>query len=351
MSFFGRLFHSTKKESVVLIDISAGSVAGAYLHTKEGELPTTVFTRRLPIEAKASEPHERAMLRALEELGNILIREGAPALARFSGSGRAETILVSVDAPWQTTNVRTEILQRKTPFTFTKAMIKTAIEKTRTTSPEKTLADESTIGTILNGYETHQPYGKKAHRASIILLTSLIDAKVSESIVVMLRGLFHTRNILSIASSSLRYQAMRIAFPHERSALILDAVGPLLSIALMRRGLLVAVTEGIENLPRKETKTLVQKISEELTELSVRYPLPRTIFLIDQGEDAVALEKELNDAKTAIAGLWLSDNPPTIVSVLPEHVNGFVKQASPSIPDLPLFLMALYWKHRSEIRG
>ena len=344
MSFFRGLFHSANKESLVFIDISASSVAGAYAHYKEGEKPALIFTRRLPIEEKGDEPHERAMFRALEGLGGVLIHDGAPMLARHTGSGSADAILVSVDAPWQKTDVRTEVLQRTTSFTFTKAMVATAVEKTSVTAPGKILADESIIGTILNGYETRQPYGKKAHRASIIVLTSLIDKNVSESIATTLRSLFHTKNILSIASSSLRYQAMRIAFPHERSALILDAMGPLLSISLVRRRLLVAVTEVAESISVKDTAKLVQKIVEEFTELAKRYPLPRTIFLLNQEEDASALEKALNAAQ--LAGLWLSDNPPTIVSVFANHISEFIQQATPASGDLSLLLMALYWQHR-----
>ena len=349
MSFLSGLFSPTRKESLVLIDISAGSVAGAYLHCKEGELPSLVFTRRLPIEVKGSEPHEKAMLRALDVLGNVLIKEGAPALARFSGSGSADTILVSVHTPWQQTSVRTEVLERKTPFTFTKAMVATAIKNTSIPTTGKTLVDESVIGTLLNGYETRDPYGKKAHRASIIVLTSLIDEKVSESIVTMLRGFFHTRNILSIASSSLRYQAMRTAFPHERSALVIDAIGPLLSISLVRRGLLVTVAEVAESLSKNDPDVMVQKIVDEFTEISKRYPLPRAIFLIDAEGDSAILAKALGAVK--LAGLWLSDNPPTIISVLPSHITPFIKQASSTPPDLTLLLMALYWQHKSTAKS
>src|SRR3989344_1922524 len=121
MSFFGKLFHSTHAESLVFIDISAGSVAGAYAYYKGGEAPALVYTRRLPIEMHAGEPRERAMFRALEVLGSDLIREGAPSLARRAGRGSADNVLVSVDAPWQETRVRTESFERTTPFIFTKA--------------------------------------------------------------------------------------------------------------------------------------------------------------------------------------------------------------------------------------
>ncbi|NNM84086.1 hypothetical protein HKL94_02640 [Candidatus Parcubacteria bacterium] len=345
MSLLNKWFHPTKKESLVFIDIGAGSVAGAYANFREDGTPTLLYTRRLPIEVRGDEPHERAMLRALDVLGAALIHDGAPALARYTGSGSADAVLVSIDAPWQETRVRTEVFERKTPFTFTKAMVTTAIEKTSASAPGKLLADESIIGTTLNGYETHKPYGKKARRASIIVLTSLIEENVSESIVTSLRSLFHTKKVLSIAGSSLRYQAMRAVFPHERSALILDTIGSLLSISLVRRGLLVAVTEVKENVSVKNTGPLVQKIVDEFTELAKRFPLPRTIFLLDKEEDASSLEKALNAAK--LAGLWLSDNPPTIVSVSANHISEFVHQTTPASADLPLLLMVLYWQHRS----
>lgn len=342
MSFFRDIFNPTNTESLVLVDISAGSVAGAYAHYKKGENPSLLYTRRLPIEAREGEPHERALLRALDILGDALIKEGAPTLARATGSGRADTVLVSVDAPWQKTQVRTEYFERETPFTFTKHMVTTALEKTRVTAEGKVLADESVIGTILNGYETREPYGKRVHRASVVLLTSLIDEKISVDIAETFRKLFHTKNILSIAGSSLRYQAMRTAFPHERDALILDAIGPLISVALVRRDLLVAVRE-LSDAVSADIDSWVQKVLDEFTELAKEQPLPRTIFLLAQEQSASSFEQALNSAK--LGRLWLSDNSPKVVPVRASHITGLVRQATTSLPDLPLLFMTLYWQH------
>lgn len=345
MSFFGNIFNPTHAESLVLIDISASSVAGAYARYKDGEASSVLYTRRLPIEIREDEPHEKAMLRALEILGNALIREGAPVLVRATGSGRADTILVSVDAPWQETKVRTEYFERKTPFTFTKRMVSTALEKTSITAEGKILADESVIGTILNGYETREPYGKKVNRASILVLTSFIDEKISESIAETIGKLFHTKNIFSIAGSSLRYQSMRTVFPHERDALILDAIGQLISVALVRKGLLVAVTE-VSDTTAENSDSWVKEVTDEFTELAKEHPLPRTIFLLAHEKNISSLEHALNEAK--LGGLWLSDNPPKIVPVRAGHVSGLIKQVTTAPPDLSLFLMALYWQYRER---
>ena len=330
-------------KSIVLIDISGGSVAGAYVHYKEGETPTLLYTVRLPIELHDGEPHETSMLRTLGTLGNILIREGAPILARSTGSGSADAILVSVDAPWQETKVRTESFEQKTDFVFTKKMVATVLEKTSITPSEKVLADESIIGIILNGYETREPYGKKVHRASVIILTSIIEQKVSDGIITVAKSLFHTKNIFSIAGNSLRYQVVRRMFPHERDTLILDAIGSLISIALVRRNLLVAVAE-VSGIVADNTDLWVKKIMDEFTELAKQYPLPRTIFLLAQENNSPFLENAFKTSK--FGELWLSDNPPKVVPIVASHIVGSVRQVTTTPPDLPILLMALFYQHR-----
>ncbi len=340
MSFFTDLFRSEKKtESVVLIDVSAKSVAGAYAYYVEGELPVVLYMRRLPVEVREHESREKAMLRALQILGTTLIHEGAPALLRATGSGSAATILVSLDAPWQDTSVRTEYFEQATPFIFTKSLVAGTMKKTDGIAPGKLLADESIIGTILNGYETRTPYGMKVQRAEIVILTSLIDKHVADEVVAILRSLYHTKDILPIAGSSLRYQAIREAFPHERDALILDATGPVTSLALIRKGLFVSI---LDVLGSETIDSWVRHVRSELAELAKQYPLPRTIFLLAREPETTSLREALDAAN--LGSLWLSDNPPKIVSMLASHTIGLVRQAAAS-PDLQILLMAIFRQH------
>ncbi|MBU6388320.1 hypothetical protein KGQ72_00340 [Patescibacteria group bacterium] len=345
MSFADFFRDEKKSESVVLIDIGAGSVAGAYAQYVEGELPAILYTARLPIEPWEDELHEKAMLRALQALGDTLIREGAPALARATGSGSASAILVSIDAPWQKTSVRTEVFEQGEPFTFTRSLVAAALKETSVAAPGQMLADESIIGTILNGYETNDPYGKRAHRASVVVLSSFIDEAVANNIIALLRGIYHTKRILPIAGSSLRFQAMQRAFPHERDALIFDATGPQTSVALLRKGLFVSISE----VPATDTvEDWVVQVGDELAKLAGQYPLPRTIFLLARESEVDVLRQALDT--TDLAKLWLSDNPPKIVSVLASHIIGLVRQATTTPPDLLLLLMALF-HHKRDLGG
>jgi hypothetical protein len=217
MEFFGNLFNKKKKsESVVLIDIGADSVAGAYAHYVEGETPVLLHALRIPLIIREGESYEKAMARTLLSLGNDLIREGAPILARATGSGRSDAVLVSIDMPQQEITMRTENFERAESFIFTKDIADTILQRTRIVPDKKSIIDESIVSAVLNGYETREPYRKSARHASLTIFSSIIDENISESIISTLRGLYHTENIFPIAGKSLRYQAMRVIFPHER---------------------------------------------------------------------------------------------------------------------------------------
>jgi hypothetical protein len=220
-------------------------------------------------------------------------------------------------------------------------MVATAMAKTSPSAEGKYLADESIIGTILNGYETSNPYGRRVHRASVIVLSSLIDEKVAEAISTTLRRIFHTDNVRSIAGSSLRYQAMRNAFPHERDALILDATDASLSITLVRKDLFTALIE-IVDMPSGSAWT--ERVMKEFAAIALKYPLPRVIFLLARESELATFQQALEVAPSGGLGtLWISDSPPKVVPLIASHLSNAVRQATATPPDLQLLLMALYY--------
>ena len=217
---------------------------------------------------------------------------------------------------------------------FTKSLVDARLEETRAGLPEKLLVDESVIGTVLNGYETRSPYGKKVHRATIIVLTSLIHKNVANNIIQILEGLFHTKDILPIAGNSLRYQVMRGLFPHERDAIILDATGgSLTSVALVRKGVFASLVQ-VSN----------PSVKGELVEVAKHYPLPRTIFLLAREPEISSLQHLLDTAD--FGALWFSDNPPKIIPVLRSNIPTAIRQVSVRPADIVLLFMALYHQNQ-----
>lgn len=335
---FTELFGSKKKsESVVLIDLGTKSVAGAYVHFAQGKTPTILYTRRLPVELRENEPTERAMLRALQILGATLVREGAPVLLRTTGSGTAQSIFVSLDAPWQKTLVRTDYFSQESPFVFSKEFVTTILEQDETKVPNMVLADQSVIGITLNGYFTRNPYGKKATQASVSVLTSYIDESIAKNVLAVLQSVYHNRHIIPISGNSLRYQTIQRIFPHERDALILDATNPFTSVALLRKGLLVTMVEMSASDP---IDSWIHTVERQLTQIGEEYPLPRTIFLLAKESDMASFKEAFGTINTN--RFWFTENPPNLIGVVASHVNTLVHQVATTSPDIQLLLMAIF---------
>lgn len=322
MSFLTNFFQKEKFSfNKVLIDVGPHSVAGAYARYRKGEKPAILALYRLPITSHPDEAPERAMLRTLHALGEKLIQEGAPHLARATGNGAADAILASVDAPWAITALRVKRLNPREPLIFSRELANEAMGD-RSSEPGRFFVDESIVGTALNGYATREPYGKQASYAVIAALISHVSQAAAAGITACLRNLFHIDRISLIASGSLRHQAALATFMHERSAGILDALGSSHTLFLIQRGIPVSLT------PIRDANSFLY----ELTVLGKRFSLPQTLFILEpQHEPYYTSLQEMHAA-----------SPLAAISVRPSHLIEHVSHAAPTPPDLPLLLMALH---------
>ncbi|HVM59204.1 MAG TPA: hypothetical protein VMT80_02660 [Candidatus Paceibacterota bacterium] len=343
MAFSG-LFGKKAGESMLLIDIGAASVAGAAATHSTGDDLSLAYAKRVAIEHREGEAAEEAMIRALETVADALVVEGAPALARAGGAPHAHRALISLDAPWQETELHTEKVERRDAFVITRQMLSQMLKKALPDMPGKTPVDESVIGTIVNGYETREPFGKRGRRVTFILLTSYIVTETARRIVGALRKRFPHVRLMTIAGPSLRYRALASVFPHERDALIVDATAPQVSIALVRRGLLAAVSE---TPPAGfDAPQWVSGIESALARIATEYPLPRTVLLLAR-EAEIARVREALEAPS-LGKAWLVDTPPKIISVLASHVAPSAPRPEGAAPDLVLELMLRYAQNRPE---
>jgi hypothetical protein len=382
MGFFDRIL-PTATNSVAIVDISSGSVAGGYIsHGKEGT--QLEYGVRRPVVIQQNEQLALAVLRALSEVDELLIKQGAPILRRATGSGSVGEVLVSIASPWQETMVRIERVDEKKPFLFTRAMMSEVVQKTAETKPDRVSSGESVIATLLNGYETNQPFGKEARLADIVVLSSSIDKTIAQSVETALRRTYHTRKITFAAFAPLAYTVFRDVYPHEKDYLVVDVSGEATDIAFVKHGLLAAVVSmplGVNhltrslgkntamtddmaehgsgvNLIRNATPTAgtttarsewVAQMLEGLKIFSEEHALPRTIFLLADEQVREYLRRVLDD--TALRSLWLSSEPLSIVPVLPTHFLPFIKTGPDVSVDSSLLMLALFHgKHIDDLR-
>ena len=377
------LFSFGKKHNAthILIDVGSASVGGAYVHFKSGQLPVILYDIRINTEAREGEDQEVSMLRTLQEVTQLLVKEGAPAVHREIGHAHAEKIVVSIAAPWQETQVRTEMTQAVRPFLFTKKLLNEMVDKSMKVPEDRIDSGESVIATILNGYEIPNPFGRQVKRVELVILSSTLLKSVTESVEKTLRHAFHTHDISFTGFAPVSYRIFRDLYPHENDYLILDIRGARSDLAFIQRGLLRDVgsiphgTRALLSIGRAasdvvEAKVIpvgtglgasylntdrnvkfgarVQVAEEEwikglsglLQDFAARHALPRTLFLLADDDVRGFLIRALDTPN--IHTLWLSDEPLRIVPVTHSQFSPYVRTAPTANGDIFIDLLALY---------
>jgi hypothetical protein len=163
-------------------------------------------------------------------------------------------------------------------------------------------------------------------------------------------------------------------YPHEKDFLIMDVTGEATDIAFVKKGLLTDVATapiGIFTImraskgsnafaasagdvidPARNTNLSVRVKDAEakwisaleavLRDFSSRHALPRTMFLISDAQPSEYLKRTL-DAE-ALHKLWLSDDPLTILPVLPSHFTPYVQTKGEAVGDPILMMLALAYE-------
>lgn len=366
------LFGRKRARSVVLIDITAASVAGAYVRYQDGELPTIYFLLREEIQRKGEETDAQAMLRTLDAVGQELITKGSPVLRRETGSGHVDDVLISIGAPWQDVRVREQSINPGKPFTFTRRILSEILASGPALEEGRVSGGEHVIATMLNGYAVPNPIGKEAKRAVVSVLSSILDKAVADEVRTRVRRLYHAHDIHITAFGAVSYAAMHRAYPHEKDFLILAAAGAGTDVACIKDGRLVNVgsitlgTQGFSALaasPEREQeishsplsappeytkpgsvsdarKAWTQALTNLFKAFAESHALPRTLFLVTDPASRDLLRQALDGS--ILHALWLSDEPLTIIPILPEHLQSYVRNKSASENDLYLSLLAIY---------
>ena len=369
MGLFG-----TPSRRVVLLDVGSASVGGGFLYKKKGESPILCYTVRKDVVPREGESITDAMVRALESLGEQLIREGAPALHRESGSSHIDLVLASVGGPWQDTNVQTVSVQEQFPFTFTRKVMERAV-RTAKPAPGRTISDTSVISTSLNGYVTEKPWGKRAHRADMTVLTSTIDTITVKHINRVIRKLFHSHPVEITAFAPLAYAVVQDLYPLQKDYIVLDVGGTSTDAIIVKQGVLAGIgsyahgvhdlleagkeaahtaggASGIDQARNSAFATRVaaaetqwlSELKKMLCQFASEHPLPRAVFLLSDDGPREFL-KQLIDAST-MRTLWLSEEPLSLIPLAPAHTSSVVKARGLAEGDVYLSMLALFYQDR-----
>jgi predicted RNA methylase len=367
-------FFNKKERGAVLIDIGSSSVGGAFMYEKQGEPPVLCYTIRQDVERRDDEEIGEATTRTLSNVCDMLVSEGAACLYREAGNAHIDMVLASVSAPWQETKVSTVSIHEEVPFVFSRALMQKAVSATPP-SVDRVVSDTSVIATALNGYITEQPWGKRAERADLTVLTSTLDKAIMRGITTTLRKAFHAHRIEITAFAPVAYAVLSNLYPLQKEFVLIDVSGTATDALLVKNGIIAGVhsiPSGVHDLlvaargAAKNTGNSIvidparnagfgPKVAEAesvwlsgikkmLTEFASEHPLPRSVFLLaDEGTRDFL--KRLLDTST-LRTLWLSDEPLSVIPLAPEHTASVVRARGLAEGDIFLSMLAIYYKER-----
>jgi hypothetical protein len=351
------LFGSKEKtKSLVLVDISSSSVGAAYARTTPNGPTVLVHSVRAPIAASSTDISTELMLRTLDGVLRDLRQNGAPALHKLSGSG---------------SEIHIETLVEEKLFTITETLLLEAKKKIKT--PEGYYrSEESILGSVLNGYETPEPVGKRAKRAEIIVLSATIKEETAKLLRSTL-GTFSSLHAVNFTElPSLIARAAKTVFPHEKDYLALRVSGEATELVLVKHGFPIFIAtvptgldafrhaaqengfssfpDGGDSIDRTKSVGLDIKLADTerrwvsalITHLSTfteKHALPRTVFLITE-EHAGAFLRRVLDAPDMHA-LWLSDEPLAVIRLESKQFNTNVVYAHEDSDDVVLSMLGL----------
>jgi hypothetical protein len=276
-------------------------------------------------------------------------------------------------------------VEKPDAFAFSHAVLKEALQKVASVPAGRVLAEETVIATLLNGYETNDPFGKRVNRADLVVLSSTLDGQAAEIVTRTLRSTYHTHAIRLTAFAPVAYAVFRDVYPHEKEYLILDVTGEASDLTLVKRGLLsgiVSTTHGLADMLRAADRAPLQVsapaealvpstevplgpagdpralsrieaakadwlagLKDALSSLAKGQALPRTLFLLAPEGSSDFLKSVLDGGP--FRSLWLSDEPLTVIPVLPEHFAPYVQTRGEATGDSVLAMLALFQNKRT----
>jgi hypothetical protein len=370
-------FRSSGGNSIAVMHVSAQEVSAGLVWHETGKKPALCATARAIISKKEGEAPEASLERALTEAGDELVRTGAPVLRSIAGSGSIDRAIVGLQCPWMSGTVETTQIQPEAPFTYTRSMEHESLDE----DPAKTegrFIEKRVAATLLNGYLTKDPYGKRAKHAELVVYVSKTSQAESDAVTAVVRRTFHLHTESQVSFCYAATCALQSLHPQIKDFLMLSATARSVEVVSVKRGHIVDAVNGTEGTdallgrvrklsltaddalptsrqpgyiapkPKEGSKTAQDEARKEwvasfvqlLKGCAARHALPRTIFMIADEEAREALTAALNDE--TLHALWLSDEPVTIVALTTQHVSSAITTTGTAEGNVALALLAVF---------
>jgi len=246
MGFFSKSKSSARdeKKRVLVFDIGSSSVGGALFEVQKSSTPKILMTLREPINLEEEINPDKLLsltTKALESVANKMHK----ALV-----GRPAEIFCALSSSWYASQTRVIKFQKNTPFIFNAKLAESLIQKEIDIFQTENiknfphsdnkirLVEWKNIKTILNGYVTLDPLGKKTKSVEMSVFISIAQESFLTHIEETIYKSFHLKEIGFISFALVSFTIVRDMLSNRENFILMDITGEITDISIVNKGVL-----------------------------------------------------------------------------------------------------------------
>ncbi|OIO29445.1 hypothetical protein COX93_02375 [Candidatus Nomurabacteria bacterium CG_4_10_14_0_2_um_filter_30_12] len=241
-----RIFSRKKdeKELALVFDIRSSSVGGAFFEIQKQGIPKIILSIREPIIFENEVNIDRFLsltIKSLEIVASKLC---------MMGIGKPIKIFCVLSSPWYASQTRVIKLEKNTPFLFTSKLVDDLIKKEINIFEEEHLKNFSNsnnktrliefknMKTLLNGYQTSNPFNKKTKKLEMVVFLSIGGDQILKKIEETIFRHFHSNDIRFSSFVMASFIVSRDMFLDQDSFLLVDIGGEITDISMIKKDIL-----------------------------------------------------------------------------------------------------------------
>lgn len=233
---------------VAIFDISSSSVGGAHALIKKAANTEIPLVEKVAILAQSRSEAplqtelniERFVAEALKGL------EAVATAVRKADVHHPEYIQIVLASPWYTSQTRTIVFSKSTPFLCTEKLVHSLVDKEveyilknetdqfGALGTEYTIVEKQLSLIKLNGYVTHAPYGKRATSIEVYLTVTVAPKKVLDQCTDLLRRMYGPRPVGITTSPYATFVSMRARAASTHESVIVDVGEEVTDVAFVK---------------------------------------------------------------------------------------------------------------------
>jgi len=258
MSLFSSI---DKKERIkVVLDIRSSSVGGAILVQKKNSEPLIKYTIRKQVffeeNVSSNEFIERHMV-LISAVLDDLVAQGMKKVRKNKGNNRIEEVLCVFSSPWYKPKIKNFSFKKEKSILFTHSFLKKILSKEKETDKidnNLKIIDKKIISIYMNGYETKNPFGKKAKQIDLSFYSSVMSKKELQKIEEKIEEKLNPIRIKFSTHSLVIISVIRNLFYSLSNFLVFNIGGENTEISLFQDSVLcnlISIPVGINYFIRK----------------------------------------------------------------------------------------------------